>query len=80
VASVALAVAGLVLFGALCLAIRREDRSPHLTCQAPTAGTALTRRVAGLSVRRAPPSAPEPEPRADLWAAPCPPGSDQEGR
>jgi len=82
VVSLALAVAGLVLFVALCLAIRREDRSPRLTSQPPTAGTAVTRRIAGLSVRRATPPAPrgQAEPRAALWPGRCPPGSDHEGR
>ena len=74
-------VAGLVLFGALCLAIRREDHSPRLTSQPLTTGTAVTRRVSGLSVRRATPPAPgsQPEPRAALWPA-RPPSSDPERR
>lgn len=77
----ALAVAGLVLFGALCLTIQREDHSPRLTSQPPTSGTAVTRRIAGLSVRRAVPHAAggQPEPRAALWPA-RPPGSDPERR
>jgi len=81
VAGLALAVVGLVLFAALCLAIRREDRSPRLTSRPPTAGTAVTRRIAGLSVRRAvpPARASRPEPRPALWPARCPPDSDHEG-
>jgi hypothetical protein len=76
-----LAVAGLVLFGAICLAIRREDHSPRLTSQPPTGGTTITRRVVGLSVRRAAPPAPrsQPEERAALWPA-RPHDSDHEGR
>jgi hypothetical protein len=81
VLGLAFAVAGLVLFGALCLAIRREDHSPRLTSQPPTTGTAVTRRVAGLSVRRAIPPTPhnQPAPRATLWPA-RPHDSDHEGR
>jgi len=80
VASLALAIVGLVLFVALCVAIQREDHSPRLSSRPPTSGTAVTRRIAGLSVRRATPSAPrQPEPRAALWPA-RPPGSDHEGR
>jgi hypothetical protein len=81
VLGLALVVAGLVLFGALCLAIRREDHSPRLTSQPPTTGTAVTRRVAGLSVRRATPSTPHNQsaPRAALWPA-RPHDSDHQGR
>jgi hypothetical protein len=81
VLGLALAVAGLVVFVALCLAIRREDRSPRLTSRPPTPGTALTRRVAGLSVRRATPpmSNTRPAPRAALWPA-RPSRSDPERR
>jgi hypothetical protein len=82
VASLVLAAAGLVLFVVLCLAIRREDRSPRLTAQPPTAGTAVTRRIAGLSIRRATPPAQSglAKPRAALWPTPCPRDSDDEGR
>jgi hypothetical protein len=75
------AVAGLVLFGALCLAIRREDHSLRLTSQPPTTGTAISRRIAGLSVRRATPPAPhgQPEPRPTFWPT-RPHNSDHEGR
>jgi hypothetical protein len=81
VASLVLAAAGLVLFVGLCLAIRREDHSPCLTAQPPTAGTAVTRRIAGLSVRRAP-AAPSglAKPRAALRPARPWPDSDNEGR
>jgi hypothetical protein len=41
-----------VLFVALCLAIRKEDRDPYLTTRPPTIGAAITRRIAGLTVRR----------------------------
>jgi hypothetical protein len=82
VLSLALAAVGLLVFAALCIAIRREDRSPRLTSRPPTAGTAITRRIAGLSIRRAAPPSPggQPQPRAALWAAPCPPDSDHERR
>jgi hypothetical protein len=81
VLGLAFVVAGLVLFGALCLAIRHEDHSPRLTSQPPTTGTAVTRRVAGLSVRRATPPTPgdRAERRAALWPA-RPHDSDHEGR
>jgi hypothetical protein len=82
VAGLVLVVAGLALFVALCLAIRREDRSPRLTSQPPTAGTAMTRRIAGLSVRRAasPARANRSEPRPALWPARYRSESDHEGR
>ena len=82
VAGLALIAVVLVVFSALCVAIRREDHSPRLTSRPPTAGTAITRRIAGLSVRRAAAPAPQgqPEPRPALWAAPLPPDSDHERR
>ena len=47
----------IILFGALCLAIRNEDRPGPLTCRPTTLGTAFARCVVGLSVRRtAPPT------------------------
>jgi hypothetical protein len=80
-AIVALAIGLFAAFIALCLAIRREDRSPRLNPQAPSVGTAATRRVAGLCVRRpAPPSeATAPSPSVALWDAPYPPESGPEG-
>jgi hypothetical protein len=51
-----LAGALFVLFVALCLSIRREDRSPRLASRPPSAGASFARHVAGLSVRR--PSGP----------------------
>src|SRR5215469_2103016 len=42
----------IILFGALCLAIRNEDRPGPLACRPPTLGTAFARCVLGLSVRR----------------------------
>jgi len=51
-AIVALAVALAILFVALCLAIRKEERGPGLTARPPSAGTAIVRRIAGLTVRR----------------------------
>jgi hypothetical protein len=82
VASLVLAVAGLALFVALCLAIRREDRSPRLTTQPPTARTAVTRRIAGLNVRRDATAAQSgmAKPRAMSWPAPHSSESDHEGR
>lgn len=82
VAGLVLAVAGLVLFAALCLAIRREDRSPRLTTRPSTAGTAVTRRIAGLNVRRAATAAQSglPKARATSWPARHSPESDHEGR
>jgi hypothetical protein len=81
VLSVVLAVVGLVTFVALCLAIRREDHSPRLTSRPPTAGTAVTRSIAGLCVRRAEAATPtiQPEPRTALRPAPWPYGPN-EGR
>jgi hypothetical protein len=82
VLGLALAVAGVVVFVALCLAIRHEDHSPRLTSRPPTARTAVTRRVAGLSVRRAVPPIERVQPELD--AAPWPPpwlsSSDPERR
>jgi hypothetical protein len=47
----------LILFGALCLAIRNEDRPGPLASRPPTLGKAFARCVVGLSVRRtAPPT------------------------
>jgi hypothetical protein len=76
----ALAVIGLVVFIALCVAIQREDRSARLSSRPPTAGTAVTRRVAGLSVRRAARvvTTSPPDLRPALWAGRCPPDSSQE--
>jgi hypothetical protein len=78
----ALAVVGLVVFIAICVAIQREDHCPRLSARPPTAGTAVTRRVAGLSVRRAAPSAAsgQPDLHPALWASRYPPDSDQERR
>lgn len=77
-----LAVAIVAAFVALCLAIRREDRCPRLTSQAPSAGTAATRRISGLYVRRPDQPAPtsRPGPSVVLWPALPPPESDNEGR
>jgi hypothetical protein len=77
-----LAVVGLVVFITLCVAIQREDHAARLSSQPPTAGTARTRRIAGLSVRRADPPAQsrQPAPRAALWPARYPPDSDHDGR
>lgn len=76
----ALAVVGLVMFIALCVAIRREDRSARLSSRPPSTGTAVTRRVAGLSVRRATPATTSspPDLRPALWASRCPPNTSQE--
>lgn len=52
-----------LLFVALCLVIQKEDRNPRLTTQAPTIGAAITRRIAGLTVRR-------PTEPADIEAEP----------
>jgi hypothetical protein len=70
-ASLVVAVVGLVLFAGLCVAIQREDHSPRLPSRPPTAGAAFTRRVSGLSVRRAAPPVPrrQSEARAALWPA-----------
>jgi hypothetical protein len=77
----ALAVVGLVLFIALCVAIQREDHRPRLSSRPPSAGTAFTRRVAGLSVRRAvPPATSRTDLRPTLWASRYPPDSGQERR
>jgi hypothetical protein len=78
----ALAVVGLVVFIAICVAIQREDHSARLSSRPPTAGTAVTRRVAGLSVRRASPPAASgrPDLRPALWASRYPPDSCQERR
>jgi hypothetical protein len=78
----ALAVVGLILFIALCVAIQREDRSARLSSRPPSAGTAVTRRVAGLSVRRpAPPDlGNRPDLRPALWASRCPPNSGHKRR
>ena len=78
----ALAVVGLVLFIALCVAIQREDHRPRLSSRPPSAGTAVTRRVAGLSVRRAAPPATSrrTDLRPALWARRYPPDSGQERR
>jgi hypothetical protein len=78
----ALAVVGLVVFIALCVAIQREDHSARLASRPPTAGTAVTRRVAGLSVRRAAPptTSGRPDLRPALWASRYPPDSGQERR
>ena len=78
----ALAVVGFVLFLALCVAIQREDHRPRLSSQPPIAGTAVTRRVAGLSIRRAAPPATgiRPDLRPALWASRCPRDSGQERR
>lgn len=78
----ALVVVGLVLFIALCAAIQREDRSARLSSRPPSAATAVTRRVAGLNVRRAAPptSGIRPDCRPALWASRCPPDSGHERR
>lgn len=80
-AVLALAVVFSVLFAALCLAIRREDRTPRLTTQPPTLGAAITRRIAGLSVRRPAPPVPDEEldPHLVLRAPPRTRGTN-EGR
>jgi hypothetical protein len=76
------AVVGLVLFMALCVAIQREDRSARLSSRPLTAGTAVTRRVAGLSIRRAAPPATSSrrDLRPTLWASRYPPDSGHERR
>jgi hypothetical protein len=62
-----LASALLVLFVALCLAIRREDHSARLASRPTTTGAAFTRRIAGLSVRRsAAQVSAQPDPRLAL--------------
>jgi hypothetical protein len=78
----ALTVVGLALFIGLCVAIQREDHSTRLSSRPPTAATAVTRHVAGLSVRRtAPPTTgSQPDLRPALWASRYPPNSDQERR
>ena len=78
----ALTVVGLVLFIALCVAIQREDRSARLSSRPPTAATAVTRRVAGLSVRRsAPPiTGSRRDLRPALWASRYGPNSGHERR
>ncbi len=66
-AIVVLAAVLFVLFIALCLAIRKEDRSPRLASRPPSAAAALARRIAGLSVRRsAAPTSAQPDPRLAL--------------
>jgi hypothetical protein len=68
-AILALTVVFFVLFVALCLAIRREDRSPRLTPGPPTTVTAVARRVLGLTVRHPAPPTPDqhPGPHLALW-------------
>jgi hypothetical protein len=68
----------LVLFGALCLAIRKEDHGLSLGSQPPTHGTALTRRITGLTVRydlHEPPARP-----STVLHGPLPPAGEQERR
>jgi hypothetical protein len=47
----------LILFGALCLAIRNEDGPGPLACRPTSFGAAFARCVVGLSVSRTAPSA-----------------------
>ena len=59
----------IILFSALCLAIRNEDRPGPLACRPTTFGTAFARCVVGLSVRRtAPPTQDDPD-RGPLLAS-----------
>jgi hypothetical protein len=64
---VVLAAALFVMFAALCLAIRKEDRGPRLASRPSSAVVASARRIAGLSVRRSSgPARPQPDPRLAL--------------
>jgi hypothetical protein len=56
----------IILFGALCLCIRNEDRPGPLACRPPTLGTAFARCVVGLNVRRT-----APPPQDDSDQGPC---------
>jgi hypothetical protein len=57
----------IILFGALCLAIRNEDRPGPLACRPTNLGTAFARCVVGLSVRRtAPPTQDDSDQRPYL--------------
>ena len=78
----ALAVVGLVAFIALCVAIQREDHSARLSTRPPTSSAAVTRHIAGLSVRRAaPPTTNRPaDLRPALWASRYPPDSGHDRR
>lgn len=77
VAILALAALLLILFGALCLAIRNEDHRPRLDPQPPTFGAALTRRITGLSVRY---DIPDPPVRPSAALHSSPPDGDRERR
>jgi hypothetical protein len=69
----------LVLFAFVCLAIRKEDRAGRLDVRPPTLGTALTRRITGLSVRM--PASIEAGPDAGLYSHGAGlPEEDLEGR
>lgn len=73
----------IILFGALCLAIRNEDRPGPLACRPPTLGAAFARFVVGLSVRRTAPSAQDDSDRGPYLVshgAASREQSDREGR
>lgn len=76
-----LAAALVLLYAALCLAIRGEDRGPRLTVRPPSAAAALVRRIAGLSVRRTVGTTDsQPDPRLALSGSARPSETDPEGR
>jgi hypothetical protein len=73
----------IILFGALCLAIRNEDRPGPLARRPPTLGAAFARFVVGLSVRRTAPSAQDDSDRGPhlvSHGAASREQSDREGR